>query len=656
MLDAVNQGPAAHDPSEVLSDTVNPGDDLFRYVNGPWLESTEIPEDRSRYGSFDVLVEGAERAVRDILDEARDAPFGTVARQLGDLYASFLDDEAVERLGATPASALVETVSSLDTVGALVRAVGEFQRVGLAGFYGLYVSNDPGDPERYVIFLDQGGISLPDESYYREEHFAPVREGFVAHVARTFARLGLSEPEERARRVMELETELARHHWDTVASRDSEKTYNLRTWAEVAALAASGDGDPVTTWRRALGLDVAPLDTVVVRQPSFTQGLAELFDEAHLPAWRDWLRWHLTHSLAPYLSSAFVEENFDFFGRTLTGTPVLRERWKRAVSFVEAAMGEAVGRLYVERHFPPSAKAAMDALVSSLLAAFGESVTTRPWMGEATRARALEKLAKFTPKIGYPNRWRDYSALAVRRDDLVANVLAAGAFEFDRQLAKLGSPLDRGEWLMSPQTVNAYYHPGLNEIVFPAAILQPPFFDLARDDASNYGAIGAIIGHEISHGFDDQGSKFDGSGKLENWWTADDRRAFDDLAERVIAQYEELSPAEVPDQHVNGAFTVGENIGDLGGLNIAWRAYKLSRDGERDDLAAAQRFFVAWARGWRNRSRPADVERRLTIDPHSPPEFRCNQVVRNIDVFYDAFAVTADNELWLAPEKRVTIW
>jgi putative endopeptidase len=468
---------------------------------------------------------------------------------------------------------------------------------------------------------------------------------------------GLDDADERASRVMQLETAIASHHWDNVATRDSDATYNLLPWSEAAALAEGVDLD---VWRDAVGAPAGVFDEVVVREPSFVTGLAGLMTDEHLPAWQDWLRWQVVRSFAAYLSSAFVEANFDFYGRTLTGTPVQRARWKRGVSFVEGAMGEAVGRIYVERHFAPEAKEAMDVLVENLVEAYRRSIADLSWMTDETRARALDKLEKFTPKIGFPVKWRDYSALEVDPGDLVGNVRASAVVGFDRELGKIGQPIDRDEWFMTPQTINAYYNPGFNEIVFPAAILQFPFFDASRDAAANYGAIGAVIGHEIGHGFDDQGSKYDGDGKLTDWWTPADREAFERLTTSLISQYDALAPAQVPEHHVNGALTIGENIGDLGGLSIAYDAYLISLDGAEapviDGMTGAQRFFLSWAQAWQIKLRDEEAIRLLSIDPHSPNEFRCNQIVRNIDDFYDAFELTESDALWLPAEQRVTIW
>jgi putative endopeptidase len=651
--DALTSGITTDD----LDPAVRPQDDLFRHVNGRWIARTEIPDDKARYGSFLVLAEEAEAAVRDIIHESQEAEPGTEARKVGDLFTSFLDEGRVEALGAAPLRPLLEQVEQVGDVPDLLRLVGSFEKQGVASFVQLFVDNDPGDPERYVVFLEQGGLGLPDESYYREEKFESVRTAYVAFVETMLGLAGLDDAAGRAARVVALETELATHHWSNVATRDSDATYNLQPWSELAASAAGVD---LAVWRDAVQAPAGTFDEVVVREPSFVSGLAGLLVDERLPEWRDWLSWQVVRSFAAYLSSDFVEANFDFYGRTLTGTPVQRARWKRGVSFVEGAMGEAVGRIYVERHFAPAAKTAMDDLVANLVEAYRQSITQLSWMTDETRQRALEKLDKFTPKIGYPVKWRDYSALEVDASDLIGNVRSQAVVGFDRELAKIGSPIDRDEWFMTPQTINAYYNPGFNEIVFPAAILQFPFFDETRDAAANYGAIGAVIGHEIGHGFDDQGSKYDGDGRLTDWWTAADREAFEALTSSLIAQYDALEPAQVPGHHVNGALTIGENIGDLGGLSIAYDAYLLSLGGEEapvvDGLTGAQRFFLSWAQAWQIAIRDEEAIRLLSIDPHSPNEFRCNQIVRNIDEFYAAFGVTEGDRLWLPEAERVTIW
>ena len=642
-------------PVDELDPGIRPQDDLFRHVNGRWLERTEIPADRARDGAFRVLAEAAENAVREIVEEAASAPEGSEERKLGDLYASFMDADRAEQLGPEPIRETLAEARAVSSVPELLETLGRLERLGIGGPFRLFVGTDPGNPERYLVSFEQGTISLPDESYYREDRFAGVREAFPGHVQRMFELAGLPDAERAAGRVLALETAVAGHHWDRVANRDREKTYNLRTWAGVLA-----EGPDLRGWLAALAPPAGAFDEVVLRQPSFSTGLVSLLTDEHLPAWRDWLCWRVIHTAAGYLSEAFVQEDFGFYGRTLSGTPQLRERWKRGVSLVERAMGEAAGRAYVARHFPPGARERMDVLVANLTEAYRQSIEKLEWMGPDTRRRALDKLGKFTPKIGYPVRWRDYSSLTIDPADLMANVRAARAFEFHRQLNKIGTPVDRDEWFMTPQTVNAYYNAGMNEIVFPAAILQDPFFDPGRDEAANYGAIGAVIGHEVGHGFDDQGSKFDGDGRLTDWWSAADRQAFDTRTRSLIEQYNGLAPKQIPDQHVNGALTIGENIGDLGGLGIAWKAYLVSLRGEEapviDGLTGAQRFFLSWARIWQSKARDEEAVRLLAADPHSPGEFRCNQIVRNLDEFYTAFDVGATDELWLEPAARVTIW
>jgi len=642
-----------------LDPAVRPQDDLFRHVNGKWIARTEIPSDKARYGSFYALAEEAEKAVREIIEEAATAEPGTEERKFGDVYASFMDEARVEQLGAAPLTPLLAEVDAIATTSALLATAGRFERRGTSGFFQLFIDNDPGDPERYLVFFEQAGLGLPDESYYREEKFAEIREKYVEYLTKILGLAGLDRPAERAGRIFALETDLAKNHWDNVRSRDSEATYNLTSWNDVS-VAAKQEGLDLDAWLTGIDPPENSFTELVVRQPSFLQSLPGLITDVRLEAWKDWMSWQVIRSNAGYLSSEFVNANFDFYGRTLTGTPELRARWKRGVSLVEGTLGEAVGRTYVERHFPEGAKAAMDILVANLIEAYRESITNLDWMTPATRAKAIEKLDKFTPKIGYPVKWRDYSALTITPDNLLANIAAVNEFEFQRELGKIGKPLDRDEWFMTPQTINAYYNPGLNEIVFPAAILQFPFFDEGRDDAANYGAIGAVIGHEIGHGFDDQGSKYDGDGRLLDWWTAEDRAAFEERTRSLIAQYDALAPLQVPVVHVNGALTIGENIGDLGGLSIAWKAYLISLGGAEppviDGMTGATRFFLSWAQAWQQKSRDEEVIRLISIDPHSPNEFRCNQIVRNIDDFYTTFAVTPSDALWLAPEDRVTIW
>ncbi|WP_414640597.1 M13 family metallopeptidase [Amnibacterium sp.] len=643
---------------EAFDPAVRVQDDLYRHVNGRWIAEATIPADRARSGAFLDLVDGAEAAVRALVEESQQADPGTEARKIGDLYASFMAEDAVEARGAEPLAEPLALVAATRSVAEVLDVLGSLERTGAGSLVQLFVDNDPGDPDRYLVFFEQGGLGLPDERYYRDDAFATHREAYRTFLATMYSLAGLSDAATRADRVLALETEIAAQHWDAVRTRDVQATYNPMSWAGLVSEAAE-HGALLEAWAAGLAAPAGALDTVVVRQPSFLTGVLGLLTADRLEAWRDWLAIRVIRPLAPYLSSAFVDAHFAFTGTALTGTEEVKARWKRGVALAEGVLGEAVGRLYVERHFPPIAKVRMDVLVANLVGAYRGSIGELEWLSDETRAKALIKLAKFTPKIGYPVKWRDYSRLEVTADDLVGNVRRAAAFEFDRELGKIGKPVDRDEWFMTPQTVNAYYNPGLNEIVFPAAILQAPFFDPDRDDAANYGGIGAVIGHEIGHGFDDQGSQFDGDGRLENWWSEADRAAFEERTKALIAQYDELVPEGLTD-HVNGALTIGENIGDLGGLTIAWKAYLLSLEGREapviDGLTGAQRFFLSWAAVWREKRRQAEAIRLLTIDPHSPPEFRCNQIVRNLEEFHSAFDVTDQDALWLDPTKRVTIW
>jgi putative endopeptidase len=641
-----------------LSAEVRPQDDLYRHVNGGWLERTEIPGDKARWGAFHQLAEQAEKDVHAIIEEAGAAEPGTDTRKVGDLYASFMDTERVDALGTAPLRPLLERADAVADVPSLLRLAGEFDREGLGSPIGVFVEPDPGDPTRYVPFLVQSGISLPDESYFRLEGFETTRAAFRQHVERMLALAGVEDAPAQADRVVALQTEIALHHWDNVRSRDAVATYNLMSWDEVQKLA----GVDLSPWRDAVVPgDPDALAEVVAYQPSFLEGLGSLLTDERMDDWRAWLRFQIVHALAPYLPDAFVAENFAFYGTELTGVPTIRDRWKRGVSLAEGVMGDALGRAYVERHFPPTAKTAMDALVAHLIEAYRQSISSLEWMSPLTREKALAKLDAFTPKIGYPVTWRTFEKLDIDEGDLLGNVRRANTAEHDRQLGKVGKPIDRDEWFMTPMTVNAYYNPLMNEIVFPAAILQHPFFDADRDPAANYGGIGAVIGHEIGHGFDDQGSRYDGTGRLDDWWTEDDRASFEQRTASLIAQYDALVPEGLDPSHtVNGALTIGENIGDLGGLGIALKAYELSLGGEEapviDGLTGVQRLLLSWAQVWQQASREAETVRLLTIDPHAPNEFRCNQIVRNIDAFYDAFDVKQDDALWLPEDERVTIW
>ncbi|QGG94713.1 M13 family metallopeptidase [Actinomarinicola tropica] len=661
----IGQDPDVAALAEFADDRIRPQDDLFGHVNGRWLETVSIPPDLSRVGGFIDLVLDAEAEVGAILHAARGeveagtAVPGTDRHKIGSLFASFLDEERVESLGAAPLADVLAEVDAITDVAELGPLLGRFGREGIFGVVGAYVDTDDRRSDRYLLNVVQGGIGLPDEAYYREDGFAPIRDAYGAHVAATFRLLGWDDDRATtaAERVLALETRLAAGHWDKVRCRDVIATYNLLPLDEVRTAAPAFDWDG---WLDAMaaGRDV-PLDEVLVRQPSYLDTLSTALEEVAVADWRAWLTFRIASSASPYLSSAFVEEHFDFYRRTLTGTEQNRERWKRGADLCNALLGEAVGAEFVARRFPPEAKAEMQQLVDNLVEAYRVSIGRLPWMTGATRARALEKLEHFRPKIGYPDRWRDYSALEIDAGDLFGNLRRGRAFETDRQIAKLGGPVDRDEWFMTPQTVNAYYNPGTNEICFPAAILQPPFFDPIADPALNYGGIGAVIGHEIGHGFDDQGSQYDGEGNLLDWWTDEDRARFRQLADALIAQYDGFEPRDLPGRRVNGSLTVGENIGDLGGLTIALLAYEISL-GEAPapvigGMSGRERVLRNWARIWRIATRPALAEQFLTVDPHSPAEFRAN-IVRNLDEFHETFGTQPGDGLWLDPAHRVRIW
>ena len=655
-----------------LDPAVRPQDDLYRHVNGRWLAQHEIPADRAMDGAFRALHDRAEEQVRAIIEElgaqvadaetrGNSGTSGT-AGQIGALYASFMDTATVERLGVDAVRDELDAIDAATTREALVELLGSLQRTGGAGAVAFWVDNDAKDPERYVVHLTQSGLGLPDESYYREDQYAPVRDAYRTHVARMLrlARTPDDAAQADADRVLDLESRLAAAHWDVVKDRDADLTYNPMTLEELVTRAPGFDW---RGWATALGTPPGSVDRLVVREPDFAIGFAALWTELPVDQWQAWFRYHLISARAPYLHDEAVEANFDFYGRTLTGAQEVRDRWKRGVSLVEGALGEAVGQVYVERHFPASHKEKMVELVDNLVAAYRESIATLEWMGAETRAKAQAKLEAFTPKVGYPDRWKSYEGLDLRADDLVGNVRRSYAYEQDRELRKIGRPVDRDEWFMTPQTVNAYYNPGMNEIVFPAAILQPPFFDPQAEDAVNYGGIGAVIGHEIGHGFDDQGSKYDGAGRLEDWWTEQDRTEFEKRTAALIEQYSAFSPAQLSDEHcVNGALTIGENIGDLGGLSIALKAYRIALGRPLDDapvidgLTGVQRVLLGWAQVWQAKGRDEEMVRRLATDPHSPNEFRCNGVLRNVDDFYGAFEVGPGDALYLAPEERVRIW
>ena len=641
---------------ESLDPLVRPQDDLFRHYNGKWIREYEMPADRSSDGIFRKLHDEAEERVRDIIENSS----GTgEAQKIGDLYKSFMDTEAIKARGLSPITDDLARIDAISTHQEFIAVMASLEMRGIGGIFGAAIYPDAMDSNTNILYLGQGGLSLPDESYYREEQFAEIRNAFLVHIEKMCALVGIAEGAKVAQLILALETEIASHHWDQVKDRDATLTYNKFSRAELETLAPHFLFD---TWAQNAKVPAKAFESLIVCEPSFFESVSSMLGNfaGQRDAWVAWLKLNLVSASAAYLTDEIVLQNFDFYAKTLSGTPQIRDRWKRGVSVTQGALGEAIGKVYVEKYFPAQAKTEMKKLVDNLLEAYRVSILDLPWMSEATKAKALEKLKKFTPKIGYPDKWRDYSTLEISATDLIGNLWRIAEFDHAYAIAKIGAPVDRDEWHMTPQTVNAYYNPLANEIVFPAAILQPPFFDLEADIAANYGGIGAVIGHEIGHGFDDQGSKYDGDGNMVDWWSDEDRSKFEELTSVLIKQFDALSPESTPDIHVNGAFTLGENIGDLGGLGIAYKAYKLALNGAQspviDGLTGDQRFFLYYAHLWRNKNRPEEVRRRIAIDPHSPDEFRCNQIVRNVQEFYDAFGVSEEDELWLAPQERVRIW
>jgi putative endopeptidase len=637
--------------------SVRPGDDFYAYVNGTWLANTPMPSDKSNYGSFTALADDAEAYLREIIEAAaaQDAAPGSDAQKVGDFFQSFMDEERIEVLGAEPLQATLAEIAAITDKNALLIKMAELNHISLQMPVGVYIDNDAKQSDQYISYLTQWGLGLPDRDWYLSEDDASheeARNAYGEYVTNVLALAGYERAEEAAQSVLGIEFLIAGQHWDRVQNRQRELTYNKMSQDDLGGLAPDMDWDG---FMKALGITDT---TYIVRQPSYIEGLNTIWNEISLEQWKDYTSFKYVDSLAAYLNQDFVDTQFAFQGNTLDGLEENRPRWKRGVDTIDGALGEVVGRIYVEQHFADEAKRRMDELVENLREAFRVGIDELEWMTAATKAEAQEKLRKFTTKIGYPEQWKDYSALAVSADDLVGNVIRSRNVEHRRELAKLGSPIDRGEWFMTPYTVNAYYNPPMNEIVFPAAILQPPFFNVEADDAVNYGGIGAVIGHEFSHGFDDQGRKSDGDGNLRDWWTEEDADAFNARAATLVDQYNQFEV--LPGKFLNGAFTLGENIGDLSGLAVAYKAYRMSLNGEEapviDGLTGDQRFFMGWAQVWRRLYRDENLEMRITSDPHSHSEARVNGIVRNFDTWYDAFNIQPGDALYLPPEQRVKIW
>ena len=646
--------------TQYIDTSVRPQDDFFTYLNGKWLKDTEIPSDRSSWGTFMKLREDTTPQLLAIIEAAQKdtgAKAGTETKKIGDLYASFMDAERRETLGYKPLTGELSRIRALKDKKGIPALAAHLAKIGVSSPYGIYVGQDMRESTKYATYISQSGLGMPDRDYYLKQDdakLAEIRAKYQQHVEKTLALAGEKNAAAQAKAIVDFETELAKVQWTKVENRDPVKRYNKMSVLELTKLAPGYD------WKAALGAAGVgnKLDYIIVNQPSYFTGFNELLAKTELATLKSYFEWQLLREYAPYLSKAFVDADFAFYGTALTGVTEQRPEWKKGVATVEGALGEALGKLYVKEHFPAERKARMEELVKNLIIAYGQSIDNLEWMSPATKKEARAKLAKFTPKIGYPDKWRDYSRLAIKRDDLVGNAMRASTFEYERNIGKLGKPIDHTEWGMTPQTVNAYYRSTMNEIVFPAAILQPPFFDMRADDAVNYGAIGAVIGHEIGHGFDDKGSQSDGDGNLRNWWTAEDKAAFKARTDKLVNQFNGYSP--LPGYNVNGELTLGENIGDNAGLAIGYKAYQLSLKGKPapviDGLTGDQRFFMGWGQVWRSKMREAQQINQVKTDPHSPGQFRANGTVRNMAEFYKAFDVKPGDKMYLPPEERVIIW
>ena len=645
--------------TQYIDTGVRAQDDFFSYLNGKWLKTTEIPADRSSSGTFIQLREDTVPQLRGIIegDQKTHAKAGTDAQKIGDLYTSFMDEKTLNQLGTKPLAGEMRRIHALKDKKGIPALAAHLSQIGVTTPYGIGVAQDAKESTRYAAYIRQSGLGMPDRDYYLkmdDAKMVDIKAKYEQHVAKILALAGDKDAQAKAKAIVAFETGLAQVQWTKVELRDPTKSYNK---VEVDKL---DDITPGYDWKGALaaaGIG-SKVDYVIVGQPSYLSGMNQILDKTDLGTLQAYFEWHLLHAYASYLSQAFVDESFDFYGKTLTGVTENRARWKRGVAVVESDLGEALGREYVAQYFPPERKARMDEMVKNILASYKTSIDGLDWMSPETKKEAQAKLARFTPKIGYPSKWRDYSKLTIKSDDLVGNEMRASTFAYNRNVNKLGKPVDREEWGMTPQTVNAYYNARMNEIVFPAAILQPPFFNMAADDAVNYGAIGAVIGHEIGHGFDDKGSQSDGDGNLRNWWTADDLAHFKAKTDMLVKQYDAFEP--VKGYHVNGALTLGENIGDNSGLSIAYKAYKLSLHGQPaptiDGLTGDQRFFMGFAQVWRSKMRDQATINQVKTDPHSPGQFRANGTLRNQAAFYDAFGVKEGDKMYLKPEDRVTIW
>ena len=650
---------------EYIDETVSPSEDFFRYVNGNWLNNTEIPSDQGRWGSFNELREYSREAVLQVLEQAaQDASYveGSDERKAADFYAIGMDSLLAERVGVNPLQSWFEEIDAIEDESGLQKIVAKMHSYGANPFFGFFIFPDLVNSEIMNIYIDQGGMAMPDRDYYTktDEKSEEIKTKYRELISSMFRKAGFTNEEGAANSdiVMSIEGKLAEAALPRVERRDPRRLYNKRSLEELNDLCASIDWNQYLT-----DVGVTGYEELIVTEPDFFTGVQEIISTHPVSDLKVYLKWHAINSAAPYLNHDLVKENFEFYGKTLRGTEEMRPRWKRVLDQTGGALGEAVGKLYVAETFPPEAKEAAREMVDNILEAMGDRIRSLEWMTDSTKEQALKKLSTFTVKIGYPDEWRDYSDLTVETgtesSSYFQNVMNSAKFQHDRQIAKLGKPVDKKEWGMTPQTVNAYYNPLNNEIVFPAAILQPPFYNYEADPAVNYGGIGAVIGHEISHGFDDQGSRFDSEGNMTNWWTDEDRSRFDERTGRLIAQYDAFEPLE--DNNVNGRLTLGENIGDLGGLSVAYDGMmkhfeKNGSPGEIDGFTQEQRFFISWATIWRIKYRDEFLRNQLITDPHSPGMYRANGPISNMESFYEAFGVKEGDAMWRADSVRVKIW
>jgi putative endopeptidase len=640
-----------------IDSLANPGDDFGKFVNGNWYKTAQIPADKASYGAFDMLYDQSQKDVKAIIEEAAksNAAMGTDEQKIGDYYASFTDRKTRDSKGIDPIKPELGKIDSISNYSELASYFGRANRLGLNAPFSLSVYTDFKDPTKYTAITWQGGLGLPDRDYYAatDAKMTDLRKKYENHIQKMLTLAGMENPGEKAKNIMMLETNLAQLHMKKEDTRDVVKLNNPYKTEDLKTLMPDFDW---TAMLNNAGFDKEK--KIVITQVEYTKSLNDLIKNTSIDLWKNFLKWGVIKNAASSLSTELDQQNFAFYGKIMNGTEKQEEDWKRAVNTVNDGLGEIVGKVYVKKHFSPEAKERMTVMVKNLLKAYAESITNLEWMSDATKKEALKKVDKFMVKIGYPNTWKDYSILKIDKTDLFGNMQRATAFEYQRNLDKLGKPVDKTEWGMNPQTVNAYYNPSFNEIVFPAAILQPPFFDMNADDAVNYGGIGAVIGHEIGHGFDDQGSTFDGEGVMRNWWSPADLEAFKRKTSELVAQYNGFQA--FPDLNVNGEFTLGENIGDLGGLSIAIKAYKMSLNGKEapvlDGYTGIQRLFLGWGQVWAEKTRDEALRNQIAADPHSPAQFRINGVVRNIPEFYEAFDIKPTDKLYLAPEKRVKIW